>query len=705
MPSISVSKVVEDKEHGYWISTLNEGVFYSANIHIQYYDTDNGFGKEPVSLCSYANNTLAVGCRSGELDLFSDASGLSRAVRSDPATISSIDYLTAVGKDTLMVAGQKGSFLFCPGNKWMRVKNKNGSELLCKNTAANGHGALHCIQYTCVAELDLKSKLANPLFRISQRANAIYSKGDKIWLGTINGLLYYNGKALEDWSLSNPLLRCRIVDIKALDSARLLLVSRDSGLLVLTGKNVRRLGKRGDLPAAIYDFALPVSAHEVWTTSNLGLHQIRLNDSIVSSVTNFTTSKGLLSNEVYQMARVTDLLYVTCKKGLMVMFPGFDRNYAYAPPVYVNSLVVNEKEAPLKKEYQLAWNENYISLSYYAVCYKGKNEILYRYKLKGDAAVWQYTKASTLSFPGMSPGDYQLHIEAKGPDGVWNTRDTIDLHIFIDNPFWLKWWFFAALGLLLIAVTYAVMQRRYTRQLIQKQQEMAMNKRLANMQLSLLRAQMNPHFIFNAINSIQSFIIKNENKSARKYLGTFSKLLRNILEQSASADISLAEEIDTLKHYLDIESLRFDNLKFDIFVAPEIDLLSVRLPAMLIQPYVENAIWHGLMHKEGSRNLHIRFELRDRHMYCKIEDNGIGRAKSAAINAQKGGKRKSFGMNITNERLEMLNYQMLDGPHVQISDKYDASNEPAGTLVEIVIPVSRKDEQSLPSVNESGGGF
>lgn len=205
----------------------------------------------------------------------------------------------------------------------------------------------------------------------------------------------------------------------------------------------------------------------------------------------------------------------------------------------------------------------------------------------------------------------------------------------------------------------------------------------------MLRAQLNPHFIFNALGAIQHFITANDRPAALKYLAKFSSLLRQVLEDSATTIVVLEEEIKLLKTYLDLEALRFDEgFSYDIEVAPELDSHTVEVPLFFIQPFVENAILHGLMPKPTNRQLHIYFFAAEGLTCCRITDNGIGRAAAAELKAQKAGSRPSRGIEVAQRRLATLNKNRDEPTLVFINDLYQPDGSAAGTEVVIQIPAA-----------------
>jgi LytS/YehU family sensor histidine kinase len=208
--------------------------------------------------------------------------------------------------------------------------------------------------------------------------------------------------------------------------------------------------------------------------------------------------------------------------------------------------------------------------------------------------------------------------------------------------------------------------------------------------LSSIRSQMNPHFLFNALNTIQSYIYLNDKKQAINYLGKFSVLTRKILEESNRETISLAEEIETLDLYLQLEKMRFENtLEYHIKLEGIRFTEQIKIPPMLIQPYVENAVKHGLMHKSNNRQLNITFKYieSDKMLEVYIEDNGIGRKRSEDINSKRNAAHRSFSTRANKTRLDILNSDRINPISIKITDKTDEFNNSTGTLVQINIPV------------------
>jgi LytS/YehU family sensor histidine kinase len=206
--------------------------------------------------------------------------------------------------------------------------------------------------------------------------------------------------------------------------------------------------------------------------------------------------------------------------------------------------------------------------------------------------------------------------------------------------------------------------------------------------MQALRAQMNPHFIFNSLTSINMFILENNKLQASEYLSKFSKLIRLILQNSQEAFIPLEKELEALQLYLELESLRFDQrFEYKIKMDDDVDSTMLKVPPLIIQPYAENAIWHGLMHKKEKGHLDIELEQRDEILFCKITDDGIGRAKASELKSKSSSMTKSMGMRITADRIAMLGSQKYDGASISVVDLILPDGSSGGTEVLIKIPV------------------
>jgi hypothetical protein len=341
-------------------------------------------------------------------------------------------------------------------------------------------------------------------------------------------------------------------------------------------------------------------------------------------------------------------------------------------------------ETGLPVNLDLPHYNNHVTFDFIGVSFTSPRKVAYRYKLEGFDKSWSPVRQETfVTYSNLPPGDYTFMVLSSNNDGVWNTVPAT-YSFSVRTPFWITWWFITACTVFLLLTLYLL----YRWRIAQVQHTADLQRRILESEQKALRTQMNPHFIFNSLNSIQHFITDKDVKSANRYLSKFSKLMRMILDNSRKPVISLAEELESLRLYLDIESLRFEN-KFEYHIGLEgvVDPYTIDIPPMLLQPYIENAIWHGLSYKKDLGYIDISFEIEGNFLICSIEDNGIGRKRSQELKIEHPAHRNSAGMSITSERLQSIGELKGSQGDVEVTDLVNAEGEGVGTLVKIRIPI------------------
>jgi LytS/YehU family sensor histidine kinase len=242
-----------------------------------------------------------------------------------------------------------------------------------------------------------------------------------------------------------------------------------------------------------------------------------------------------------------------------------------------------------------------------------------------------------------------------------------------------------------ICITWVLVAWRFRILRSQEREKAAQQQRMTDLEQMALRSQMNPHFIFNCLNSIQNFIINNKLEATNWYLTEFAHLIRQTLDNSDKGSITISNEIQYLKRYMELEKMRFGNsFEYVIKADPEIDKDFIRIPPMILQPYVENSIRHGIRHKKGNQGkIEVIFDQNDQELLCIVQDNGIGRKKAHELKSTIHVEYQSKGMSLTAERINLLNRQFTEPISIEIVDLSDASNtEPAGTRVVIRFPIN-----------------
>ena len=236
------------------------------------------------------------------------------------------------------------------------------------------------------------------------------------------------------------------------------------------------------------------------------------------------------------------------------------------------------------------------------------------------------------------------------------------------------------LGIIFVSIIFTVYDRH---------KHLNQEKKILTLEQDMLRSQMNPHFIFNSLNSIKLYIINNEKENAVYYLNKFAKLIRKILVASSEKEIPLSDEIDTMELYMNIENIRFSNaIAFNILIDDNINTHNIKVPSLILQPFIENALWHGLSSIEENKKITLKVEKkRKRHITISITDNGVGRKASKEINKLKTLKPKSFGIELTKERLENFSERYTDMYNIKIEDLHDTQGNASGTNVILNIPI------------------
>ena len=432
----------------------------------------------------------------------------------------------------------------------------------------------------------------------------------------------------------------------------------------------------------------------LWISTNLGLSKFY---TMSERFVNYDVKDGIQSNEFNLGACYKDKegkLYFGGINGYNVFDPKEIKYNPNKPVVVVTSFRKFNEVQPAEffdgDTIRLKYDDNFFSIEISALDYTNPAKNKYRYMLENVDKNWIQADANNrlAEYKKVRPGSYTFRATGSNNDGVWD-EDGIYLTIIITPPWWDTWYSKILAGLIIIALFLLFVYWRVKR--VRKKHEvekrmLEIEKQMFDLEQKALRLQMNPHFIFNSLNSIQSYILTNDPENAVTYLGKFSQLMRLILSNSANKYIPVKEELKAIRYYLDLEKLRFEN-KFDynITIDKKIDEDFVEVPPMIIQPYIENAIIHGLLHKPNKGQIDIDFKLNKDLIICTIKDNGVGRDKAMEIDKTSGIKRKSKGMLITKARLEILNRQSKDEFSVKIFDLKDENENAIGTKVKLKI--------------------
>jgi ligand-binding sensor domain-containing protein len=395
----------------------------------------------------------------------------------------------------------------------------------------------------------------------------------------------------------------------------------------------------------------------------------------------FNDENGFLGSNIVNIKEIDDQIFVFQDEGFSVVDKSAFKINDRPPPIFIEKLTVNSKAVDLHNRtsgpIQFSNNQKNIAIYFSALNYISPQDVLYAYRLS-EKEPWSEVNylEKVARFSQLASGNYEFQIKARTLNSEWSDEKVLRFEIL--PPIWKRWWFLLLAVLIISTTIYRYIEWREKN--INKISDY--EKKLIELEGQALRAQMNPHFIFNSLNSIKAFIIRNEPESAADYLTLFADLIRVVLHNSKQKLIPLSAEIEAVDLYTQLENIRLKN-KFVLkwCIDNTLDLHAVLIPPLTLQPFVENAIWHGFIHKKTKGKLEIGLFRKKDNLIASIRDDGIGRVKSLAIEGQKTNKKKSYGIAITTQRLD----QNQGKERIRIKDLYNENNEAIGTEVELTI--------------------
>jgi ligand-binding sensor domain-containing protein len=436
--------------------------------------------------------------------------------------------------------------------------------------------------------------------------------------------------------------------------------------------------------------------NSIWFTTYSSLSHLSVHDGKFKS---YGVPDGLYPEFwSYSISSFKDNLYVGTRGGYYKFTGNKIRSDTIPPKIGLNYVKSKEQEilpefiSPNNANLKLEYWQNSLAFEFTALNFIDPSKNQYAYWLEGQDDGWTYSGSRRYgNYTNLNPGTYTLHLKASNSDNVWNDQG-LQLAIQIAKPFWHTAWFYTATFTSIVTLAYLF----YRHKIKQVRREEALlrkfSKQKAELKMQALRAQINPHFIFNCLNSVNRYILTKELHEASHYLTKFSKLIRGILENSQTKMVSIENELSMLKLYMELESTRFERkFDFSIEVAPEINAATTQIPPLVIQPFIENAIWHGLLNKQDKGLIEIKLAYDGEIIKCSVRDNGIGREMSRKLKGNSAVHHESLGIEITRKRLLLLYQNKGNRPVIQINDLYDESNSPSGTQVLIAIPYVGRD--------------
>lgn len=688
----TVTDILQDNEGSYWMTTLDHGVYYLASTSVHcLFEANSLRGISVTALTADVNGKMLVGTSGGWI--IYDAGHSNREINCNVSP-----YETSIVQDICVVPGRKETW-FCTSGRLMYIDSglilsdvrENGMSRIC----TDGKDGYWMGGFNGMGHINRDSGGFDQRLRVNCWVQELYydSVSEKVLVGGLDGLYWLNGDSLERYKIGDKYITSRVNAVRR--SGDMLVVGTiGAGVCLIGDDTIITISTPEGLCSPMVN-DLDVDRHgNIWAGTNAGVAQIT-NAGTARTVNCFSTYHGLPTNEVSRVFCNNDTVWIGTTAGAAWFVPGEIEHSPVAPPIYIQEVLINGQQVPSDSTQTFSHNENQVRFSFLGISYRNNGNTTYRYRLVGLEKDWTTTNNRSVEYASLPPGNYIFEVIASNGDATSSYKPAL-FGFSISKPFWMRWWFWMLLTVLLVTAAWWTINQR----LLNIRNTVRQKGILAEYQHQALASQMNPHFIFNSLSSMQAFILGDEKENALRYIDRFSFLMRKSLEHSMLKFVPLEKEIELLRAYLDIEAMRFgDKLAYNITCAPSIDARHIHIPTMLIQPFAENAIRHGLMHREETGGqISISFSLQENNLWCCVEDNGVGRERSAEINRTRR-KHISFGSSITEERLRLLCEVTGQLYSITYTDKTDERNHASGTTVHFIVP-SRKTEPHVTRTSD-----
>ena len=688
-----VSDIVKDKEGNHWICTLDNGLFFMPNLKLKSLSIKGideqkkpNFSRVKIAKNGHFFVATSTGC------VYEFDENGKQILKYQSENKTEIEFIT-LHNDLIITS----ACVFKIGNP-KPISDKKmyfGKDIIVDNL---GNYIIASSSYAGLLANDLKSNLIIPknfekkyeikklglkssflCFR-ERRARAVfYDKNTSIYYIAYNDDLYYydrkGNQNIIKLPSDEPIIASEIIQN---NDGSLWIATTQKGIIQLKNqKVVTHLTSKNKLTSNNCR-RIEIDNQTLWILNDKGIETYNFNTNEVKNASANLCMKGITINDF--IIKNNTIAFIT-NEGVFYTNKSIVTN-DYVPQFEFTNFWINNRKVSLRNDLVLDYKQNNIQIDFRTIHYKSLGDYTYEYRFKNQDDKW-YTltsDASNVKFVSLKSGNYVFQIRVKYGDLKTEIKE---LHFEIKKPFWLQWWFVALEILAIVFLVYWVNKRAVLR--TKKRQEV--KEQLALSQLTALRSQMNPHFMFNVLNSVQGLIYSNQKSKASEYLGKFSDLMRKILEASDKKEITVEKEFELLDMYISLEKSRFDtDFEYKINLPTSIDLSQYVIPSMIIQPFVENAIKHGLMHKIGLKELKINGEIINEYWQFVIDDNGVGRAKAEQIN-KSFKSHKSFATNAIGSRISLINKVSSSKIEIVIEDKMSNTKESLGTKITILIPV------------------
>lgn len=667
-----ISDVYKDKEGNILLSTFDKGILLIKDIQVS--DVIYTFWDDPiVSLCNYSDSAVLLGSSKGKLLLYEkDKLKTIRDSGNKP-----IESITTNHDNSL--------FLFDDGGIKMYNKEKgtlfNVNEAALKDAVFVSKEDFYIGTNLGISKAKFKSTNSFDFMHFEKiRARTYfleYNKKDKLlYAATSDGLYLIS----EDNSTNK--IKYKNEDIYPISllyvEGRIYASIKNGSIIIIEKEDVKGVLNPTYNGKPIEVNKMLVYQNHIVAITSVGLCKLNLKGEIIE---NITSIYGLYGKRIIDFTINQNHLWVSHSGGLQHI------DLAYIPRklpvlhVSISSFWVNDAQEKMARNKELESNQRKVQFVLSTPTLRNRENITYHYKLDGYDTGWNKSsyEANKISYNALAPGKYTFLVKVER-FGLFS--NPVSYTFKIATPFYASWWFILTIILLFILSVYAVFRWQLNSQ---REKSRRINE-LNSSKLTAIQSQMNPHFIFNSLNSIQDLILKGDVENSYSYITTFSNLVRRTLNYSERDFIDFDQEIKLIEIYLSLEKLRFK--KDFTYTVLTNEIADIQIPPMLIQPFIENALVHGLLHKVGPKELVISFELEE-NLICTIRDNGIGREAAKAIKKRQKSEHESFSGKAIRNRFEILSKVFNEQFGYEYEDLFE-NNVLCGTKVTLHIPVKHE---------------
>lgn len=701
LKNISVSSIAYDNEENIWVTSLNKGVFQIINKNILFYNSKSGLDFDKCLYLNTIDSSIVIGSYNFMCSFISGNKiiNISFPKAQGEGKVESIKK--SIDGNILISAGSA----FYELDKLLKLKKKHMSavnDILINDFVtiiAQGFRVLRFENnpYNIEEYLRIDRKFVIPPINI--RVKRIFqTKDSTVYLMGSFGALKIEGNMLTQIH-PDPILKNNIVDFAETKDGIQWFASSIDGLLAIYNNRAYHFTHYEGLPSdAVSSIAID-NNENVWVGTQNGLCKISYNiNQKKGKIKYYNRTSGLANNSINDVLYFNGKIWVATDYGVCAFNENDLTTKSYKPYILVESVFSGEDEIiSNNNSFTLSDQNKSLKIKYRGISTSSLSDIKYRYRLNGLTEKWTETKNTEIEYPSIPPGEYKLEIIAINSQN--KTSDVLVISFEVIPKFYQTLWFYFVILILTTIIVFVLIRLRIKKinkkhnfnqyllrleneKLENEKKQVEFNVHLSELKQKALLLHMNPHFIFNSINAINGFYASGDIDNAKVYVSMFSNLLRSIIDFSQKKFITIREEVELLEQYLKLNQIRFnDKFNFAIEVDTNINKVNSLIPPMIIQPFVENAIIHGIAPLDGGGKILIKIYQEAGFLNCIIEDNGIGLTKSKEIN--KNRIHNSTGINVSKERIKMFS-DTIEEDSFSIVEKIEPET---GTIVHFKLKV------------------